>query len=350
CTCVEDTGPGDENPCGADLNPSCDERECDLDDGTEGVCQNDGSGCQCVKKTDPNPCGADLNPSCEDRECELDDGTEGVCKLDGGNSCVCGEKPPQNPCGLKLNPLCEDRACDLGDGTQGVCQRSGKNCFCADATPPDPCGSELNPTCDDRGCTTVDNRPGTCKKLGRLCFCIAAEPADPCSSNLQCTSAACTTSDGLKGNCGWVFDLGGGGRLCVCKQAPDSCHENIDCVGLAWPESCSGHWECQSGTCKATCENTSCGDKSCIPEDGESKLSCPSDCNCSTDSDCGLSSQYCKFAIGRCEEPGTCSTKPSKCAPAQDPVCGCNDNNYTSSCLAAKEGVSIKATGLCGHF
>ena len=244
--------------------------------------------------------------------------------------------------------MCSPVKCLMHNGLEGRCGRSSAlDCDCQDSSvTPDPCGLKLNPTCDDRGCTTIDNKPGTCEIVGRLCLCKAT-PVDPCSSNLQCTSAACTTSGGLKGNCGWVFDMGGGGRLCVCKQAPDSCHENIECVDLAWPESCSGHWECQSGTCKATCEDTSCGDESCIPEDGESKLSCPSDCNCSTDSDCGLSSQYCKFALGRCKEPGTCSIKPASCAPKLERVCGCDNTNYQNSCSAAKAGVSIRANGLC---
>ncbi|HAK93667.1 MAG TPA: hypothetical protein DCM87_01330 [Planctomycetes bacterium] len=64
--------------------------------------------------------------------------------------------------------------------------------------------------------------------------------------------------------------------------APVRCASAYDCLGLAWPVFCMGHWDCVCGECRMTCEMTSCGDGYCDVDNGETRDNC-ADCK---DSSC----------------------------------------------------------------
>ncbi len=360
CYCSSEEGQEDpdRDPCGEKLNPQCLEMECDVTDATKGTCKLEADDCHCVAPPpdDPNsgPCGKTLNPQCLEMECYLAGAIRGTCKLEVDN-CHCVEiqdDPDSGPCGNAANPSCNPDPCKLPDDTDGKCESLPLDgvgepvCQCIRSVIPTGCGSTENPSCESYECDTYFGTLGQCQSIGHLCICVDSALTNACSQtvNPECRSDDCTNSDGLKGRC---LSRGGGPiQTCGCVVSPDSCNENIDCVEYEWPEDCTGRWVCESGTCKATCDGTLCGDQECSPEDGESEESCAADCNCTVDAECLIDNSFCKFPEGRCEGPGTCTVK-WECKPAKDHVCGCNGQTYETRCFAYREGVSVKSAGKC---
>lgn len=62
--------------------------------------------------------------------------------------------------------------------------------------------------------------------------------------------------------------------------------------------------------------------------------------------------EVCDDGPGLCGEgkhAGVCRPRPTSCAPAETPVCGCDGHRYTSECEAARAGVDLRVTGGCGE-
>jgi hypothetical protein len=59
---------------------------------------------------------------------------------------------------------------------------------------------------------------------------------------------------------------------------------------------------------------------------------------------------YCAMEAGLCgavDAPGTCQKKPEVCTEENNPVCGCDNKTYSSSCKAASAGVNVNSLGEC---
>jgi hypothetical protein len=65
-----------------------------------------------------------------------------------------------------------------------------------------------------------------------------------------------------------------------------------------------------------------------------------------------LEDQYCDLAEGQgcgvSDASGICKPRPRVCTREYQPVCGCNDWTYDNECLAASDGMTIRAEGDCG--
>jgi hypothetical protein len=65
---------------------------------------------------------------------------------------------------------------------------------------------------------------------------------------------------------------------------------------------------------------------------------------CATDEFCSFTaSQICGWA----DASGFCAPRPEACIQLFDPVCGCDSQTYSNSCMAAASGTSVSAQGAC---
>lgn len=69
--------------------------------------------------------------------------------------------------------------------------------------------------------------------------------------------------------------------------------------------------------------------------------------NCDDDDYCELEAGVCTINDGKGFFYGKCMAKPTVCIEIYDPVCGCDQNTYDNSCLAAANGASVSRPGEC---
>ena len=74
----------------------------------------------------------------------------------------------------------------------------------------------------------------------------------------------------------------------------------------------------------------------------------PDEGDCTTNADCSAGN-YCKKEAGYCSGRGMCEEIPADggCPGIYDPVCGCDDFKYSSSCVATLAGVNVQNEGSC---
>ncbi|MCU0620044.1 MAG: hypothetical protein MUC69_00920 [Gemmatimonadales bacterium] len=154
--------------------------------------------------------------------------------------------------------------------------------------------------------------------------------------------------------------------------------EDCDLQELAQPR-CPGQWSCDEGStcayrCTSLCELSggacvgvapgacaggiigdaewfSCGDQvgvqCCLPQQGYRAAG--ESCGGHVGYVCagGL---YCAYAEGLCgkgDTMGTCTETPRSCRQHHEPVCGCDGETYSNSCLAAVASTSVAHSGAC---
>jgi len=67
---------------------------------------------------------------------------------------------------------------------------------------------------------------------------------------------------------------------------------------------------------------------------------------------CSGRNEFCLLPRGQCTQPapwthGTCERKPDTCGYNMEPICGCDGNTYSNTCVAHSNGVSVKSNGPC---
>lgn len=66
---------------------------------------------------------------------------------------------------------------------------------------------------------------------------------------------------------------------------------------------------------------------------------------------CVDADDYCKMPARMCydvsDASGICAPKPQACAMVYEPVCGCDGQTHSNSCVAASRGTSVAYEGEC---
>jgi hypothetical protein len=69
-------------------------------------------------------------------------------------------------------------------------------------------------------------------------------------------------------------------------------------------------------------------------------------CPCGSNDDC-FENQFCDQGTACARSTGTCVDRPTMCAEEFDPVCGCDDQTYDTSCFANAAGAQVSADEPC---
>ncbi|HWA73402.1 MAG TPA: Kazal-type serine protease inhibitor domain-containing protein [Polyangiaceae bacterium] len=212
--------------------------------------------------------------------------------------------------------------------------------------------------------------------------CDAAVIGDDCakgSESEHCSSTGGAESTGGKqGNTGGVANTGGrkgtggsaatggsvGNTVCgglnptpcgrgeFCSYPPDAQCGAADQTGVCQPipmacdailkPVCGCDGKTYDNSCEAALQGVS------VSKEGECTR--PVSCGSLSGGTCAAG-EYCALpvsaACGAFDAPGVCTKIPEICTTDVDPVCGCDGKTYSNDCVAARNSVSLKATGAC---
>ena len=276
-------------------------------------------------------CGPE--PQCSEEQIPVDSNNDG-CK----DECICAFAIK---CSLGTYPVDTN-----GDGCEDHCAPN----FCASNA---DCGSDAmfcmkpNGGCNGEGKCAL--KPLECAgpnpdDSATVCGCDGAEYKTACHANAAGVSVA------NLGSCEVVPTTCGGfiGLSCekgqFCDFPAGSCNiADMQGTCVEVPDACPGELApvcgCNGQTYSSDCERVVAGvqkkhDGACAVT-----LGCKSNDNCTN-------VQYC--AKNTCAaSSGQCTTKPEFCLFQLDPVCGCDNKDYTNPCLAASAGVNVAYKGNC---
>jgi hypothetical protein len=121
--------------------------------------------------------------------------------------------------------------------------------------------------------------------------CIG-EWTEECSGHFACTGGLCEQVCDAQGcGDGMCSDAGGETKESCPADCDQPCAAPGDCfTGREWGAACEGRWDCQAQTCVEVCDYDSCGNGICDAAQGENADSCPRDCveGCRVPGDCFL--------------------------------------------------------------
>lgn len=218
---------------------------------------------------------------------------------------------PQQCGGIAGTPCPEGQICRFAIGAcfpdaAGTCVKAKPNC------PPggqDVCGCNgvtYNNRCEAENAGAVIAHTGPCEPSG-------------CTDSRECApNEYCNFPDT---NCGTTPG--------VCEPRPELCPTVFDPV-------CGCDGQTYSNACFAAMAGV----------DVDHPGACETSGACTSNADCAAT-DYCEFPAGTCGPAGTCQTRPEICIQVFDPVCGCDGQTYSNSCVAAANGQSVASEGEC---
>lgn len=273
-----------------------------------------------------------IDPVCEDGDTKPSGDGCNTCECDGGEwSCT------ERTCLLQE---CEDGSRKMGN--------DGCTCDCVDQRwlcPEGECNEQCTPgeaILAGDGCNTCtcgdDGRFGTCTLLScSQCLPGQVKPMDDgcntCSCSLgywACTNRVCPE---LKCQDGDSEPSGDGCNSCSCSQG------YWICTDRACPECQEGERN-TDGCNECTCAG---GFWACTERICEGKL-CWGSGACADDEYCAyVEGEHC----GAADATSICKPRPDICPAVDEPVCGCDGNDYSNACLAAQSGTGVYQLGEC---
>lgn len=152
---------------------------------------------------------------------------------------------------------------------------------------------------------------------GEFCAegCLCCQQADPCPPQWAHVTGDCEGDDSIYGSDRFFWD----GVRCVARNGCEC--TGVDCWN--WYPSLRA---CEEAT--RACDATPCGGRNPPCEAGS---------YCAYQSECG-----------QLDGSSVCRPRPTSCSQITDPVCGCDQQDYTSPCEAARAGVGVLTWGACG--
>ena len=246
-------------------------------------------------------------------------------------NCVGGWACVDATCVWKCDGGCSENSDCVSSSAYGhYCAKASGDCKGTGSCEQQPslCPAVYAPVCGCDGETYGNSCEAAAAGVNVASEGICAEPPLECEDNNDCEPDPLTDPA--------VFPM-------YCAKETGACESKGACEPV--PQICPDVWYPVCG-----CDGETYGN-SCEAAHSEMNIAAIGECEpppgyCESNDACAAG-QYC-FRASCAQESGACVPRPEACAYLFAPVCGCDGETYSNSCVAAAAGANVDYDGECG--